>query len=233
MSRILLPLPRNTPKSRDLYGEIKVEKSGKIFNKTENTIQINGVIDDWFGVSAEEVEEALQELDESQPLLVKINSPGGLVFEAIAIHNLIAEWPAEVITHITSRAMSSATFIYLVGDKRTIADNAEFMVHHPWTIALGNSGELRGVADHLDRTAEKMIDMYERKSNLSRNEITDLLNGPENQDGTYLDAQETLDAGFATEIIDTSRTADEGKTGQQDLLNSMPRRRMLAKIELA
>ena len=227
MPRMKLPTPRNSPKSRDIYGNVKVEKTGKIYSMETNTLHINGIIDDWFGVSADEVSEALAEMDDSQPLKVVINSDGGLVFEAIAIHNMIADWPSAVTTHVTSMAASAATTIFMVGDERTMSDNAEFMIHHPWTIAMGNAPEFRGVADHLDRTAEKIIDMYDRKSNLERDEINALMHGPEGTDGTYMTATETVEAGFATGIIDTSRG------GTEDAESNFAPRRILAKIALA
>lgn len=241
MPRIKLPELRKPQHSlRQLYAKhVKVERTkSKTFARETNTLHISGVIDDWIGVSAAIVNEALQELDETQPLRVVINSVGGYVYEAIAIHNLLADWPAEVTTHVNSIAASAATIIALVGDKRTISDNAEFMVHQPWTYAMGNAIELRAAADHLDKTTAKILNLYERKSSLSRQEIEALLNGPEGEDGTYLTAQETLDAGWATEIISTSRQSDEDDDEDKDHEEEDPEeeklftRRTLAKIKL-
>ncbi len=237
MPRIKLPELRNPQHSlRQLYAKhVKVERTkGKTFAKETNTLHISGVIDDWIGISAAIVNEALQELDESQPLRVVINSVGGYVYEAIAIHNLLADWPKEVTTHVNSIAASAATIIALVGDKRTISDNAEFMVHQPWSYVMGNAVELRAAADHLDKTSNKILDLYERKSSLSREEIEALLNGVEGEDGTYLTAQETLDAGWATEIINTSRqaAADDSEEEEDPEEEKLFTRRTLAKIKL-
>lgn len=184
---------------------LEIEKIGDIHNKATNSIHINDEIDSWFGISADDVKNALAELDDSQPLRVVIDSPGGSVYEAISIHNQIAEWPEEVTTHVSSIAASAASFIAMVGDKRTIADNAEFMIHNAWTIAAGNAVDFRAFAGMLEKIDSNLADMYERKSNLSREEVVNLLNGEEGSDGTYLNAQEALDAGFMTEVIDTSR----------------------------
>ena len=184
---------------------LEIEKIGEIHNKATNSIHINDEIDSWFGISADDVKNALAELDDSQPLRVVIDSPGGSVYEAISIHNQIAEWPEEVTTHVSSIAASAASFIAMVGDKRTIADNAEFMIHNAWTIAAGNAVDFRAFAGMLEKIDSNLADMYERKSNLSREEVVNLLNGEEGSDGTYLNAQEALDAGFMTEVIDTSR----------------------------
>ena len=184
---------------------LEIEKIGEIHNKATNSIHINDEIDSWFGISADDVKNALAELDDSQPLRVVIDSPGGSVYEAISIHNQIAEWPEEVTTHVSSIAASAASFIAMVGDKRTIADNAEFMIHNAWTIAAGNAVDSRAFAGMLEKIDSNLADMYERKSNLSREEVVNLLNGEEGSDGTYLNAQEALDAGFMTEVIDTSR----------------------------
>lgn len=230
MPRIKLPqLRRPQSHFRDFYAEhIRVERpAAKIASKEENTLFLNGVIDDFFGVSAEMVADSLADMDDSKPLRVMINSPGGFVYEGIAIHNLIADWPQEVTTHVTSIAASMASVIFLVGDKRTIADNAELMVHNPWNIVMGNSRELRAAADHLDKTSEKLLDQYERKSKLSRAELQKLLDGPEGEDGTFLSAAESLEAGFATEIIDTSRSDKEDEEDR----NRMPRL-ALAKVKM-
>lgn len=226
MDRKLLTLPKmndNRPKPDNL----KVEKVGTIHNAATNTLHINDMIDSWMGISAEDVSKALSEMDNKQPLKVVINSDGGSVYEAIAIHNLIADWPAEVITHVSSLAASAASFIAMVGDKRTIADNAKFMIHHPWTIAAGNAAEFRALAGMLDKTGEGLIDMYDRKSNLSREEISALMTGEDGADGTYLNATEALDAGFATEIIDTSRNQTENN------IRSMKPRLISARIKLS
>lgn len=224
-NRMKLTLPRSQKKTHDIFSNVVVERTGTIYNAGTNTLEINDVIDDWFGVSSLEVSEALKDMDESQPLTVRINSPGGMVYEALAIHNMIAEWPQQVTTHVVSLAASAATVIAMVGDTRTMSDNAEFMVHNPWTFTWGNSNELRTTAKHLDRVAENLLDMYERKSNLSRQKIKDLLNGPEHDDGTFMTAKEALEAGFITQIIDTSRTPES--------LDNHCHRRTLAKIKLA
>ena len=184
---------------------LEIEKIGEIHNKATNSIHINDEIDSWFGISADDVKNALAELDDSQPLRVVIDSLGGSVYEAISIHNQIAEWPEEVTTHISSIAASSASVIAMVGDNRTISDNAKVMVHNPWTIAMGNAKEFRALANMLDKTGDGLIDMYDRKTALTRDEIVALMDGEDGADGTYLDAQEALEAGFVTQVIDTSR----------------------------
>jgi ATP-dependent protease ClpP protease subunit len=227
MDRKLLALPKindNRPKPEN----IEIEKVGTIHNAATNTLHINDMIDNWMGISAEDVKNALSEMDETQPLRVVINSDGGSVYEAIAIHNQIAEWPGEVTTHISSLAASSASFIAMVGDKRTIADNAKFMIHHPWTFAAGNAAEFRALAGMLDKTGEGLIDMYDRKSSLSREEISSLMTGEDGADGTYLSATEALDAGFVTGIVDTSRSKPANS-----VLNALKPRLISARIKIS
>jgi ATP-dependent Clp protease, protease subunit len=185
---------------------IDIVKEGKIYDVATNTLHINDIIDSWWGISADDVSNALTEMDSSQPLRVVINSDGGSVYEAIAIHNLLADWESEITTHVSSLAASSASMIAMVGDNRTIADNAKFMIHNPWAVVAGNAVELRAFANMLDQTAEGLVQMYERKSNLSKDEIEDYLKGEEGADGTYFSAEESLEHGFSTEIIDTSRS---------------------------
>lgn len=229
MNRIKLALPNRNTRLSEHFSNVKVEKIGEIYNKDENTLHINDAIDDWFGISAADVAEALQELDESQPLKVVVNSPGGVVWEAIAIHNMIAEWPQEVTTYNSSMAASAAATIMMVGDKRTMADNARFMVHQPWGWSLGNASEMRAYANLLDDTAKGIVDLFSRKSTISDDEIITLMDGEDGADGTYMNADAALEAGFITSIIDTSRAEPKDA-----IKNSTMKPRLLkAKIKLS
>ena len=128
---------------------------------------------------------------------VHIKSPGGNVFEGFAIYNILDQLPVPIATYNDGAALSIASYIFLAGDQRITAENAFFMAHWPWTMAVGNAQELRKEADQLETVGEVMLNTYENKADdaVSESNIRTLLD-----DGTLLTAQETLDYGFATTI---------------------------------
>lgn len=227
MTRTKLPMPHMND-NMVVPKNVVIEKTGEIYSKKSNTLYITEEIGGMFGVSADEISEAMLDLDDEKPLRVVINSPGGSVYEAILIHNMIADWPEEVTTHVPAIAASAATLLSMVGDKRTMADNAEYMIHNPYVIMAGNAKELRAMANKIDKTGEKILDMYDRVSTLSRDEIKDFLDGEEGFDGTYFTAHEALDAGFVDSIIDTSRKSKKPK--EEDSIKS---RLISARIKLS
>ena len=83
------------------------------------------------------------------PITVNINSPGGDVFEGIAIYNLLREHDGEVTVNVIGLAASIASVIAMAGDNIRIAKSAYFMIHNAWTIAMGNRNDMQKVVDTL------------------------------------------------------------------------------------
>jgi ATP-dependent protease ClpP protease subunit len=92
-----------------------------------------------------------------QDLSVRINSPGGQVFEGVAIHNALARHDALVNVHIDGMALSIASLIAMAGDTINIAENGIMMIHDPWTWVQGNAADMRKEAENLDRVKEGML----------------------------------------------------------------------------
>ncbi len=133
-----------------------------------------------------------------------VNSPGGLVFDGIAIYNVLRNHSARVVTHIDGLAASIASVIALAGDEVRIASNAMMMIHDPWTFAIGNSRDLREEADVLDQVAETILTTYTDKSDTDREELQQLM-----ADETWLNAQESLELGLVDQI-------GQGDSGAED-----------------
>jgi len=152
--------------------------------------------DDFFGegISGLSVREALDEL-EGADVRVRINSPGGDVFEGIAIHNALREYPGNVIVVVDALAASAAAIIAMAGDEIIMAENATFMIHEPWTFAIGDAKELRAQAGILETINMGLIKTFARRSGLPEAEIEALLKAE-----TWLSADETVDMGFADEV---------------------------------
>ena len=111
-------------------------------------------------------------------LSVRINSPGGDVFDGFAIYNLLAQYEGQVTVHIDGLAASAASVIAMAGDEIIMADNALMMIHDPWTISVGDSSEMRSTADLLDKIKGSIVTTYLSKSSLSEGEIADNLQKP-------------------------------------------------------
>lgn len=126
---------------------------------------------------------------------VRINSPGGDVFEALAMHNALTRHPAQIITHVDALCASAATFILLAGDEVRMADNAMMMIHEPWTIAGGNAEAFQKQADLLDTIAEQIVNLYARKTGADPTSIREWM-----QAETWYTADQALAAGFIDAI---------------------------------
>lgn len=127
-------------------------------------------------------------------LLVRINSYGGSVSEALAIYNLLKDANLEVRTVCDGFACSAASVIFCAGQKRIMPKTSLLMIHNAWTRAEGNADELRKTADDLEKITQPSIEAYKAVSNLSEEEIKQLM-----ADETWISADEALEWGFATE----------------------------------
>lgn len=134
---------------------------------------------------------------DADTITVRINSYGGSVTDGIAIYNAIKRHPAQITVSIEAAAYSIASLISMAGDTVEMADNALLMIHAPWGYAVGNSADLRDMADTLDKYAQAMSSSYVSKSGKTQDDILALLT--DGQDHWYT-AQEALDAGFVDAV---------------------------------
>jgi ATP-dependent protease ClpP protease subunit len=178
-------------------------------------IQLMGIIGDWideyygFGdvVTAKQFVQDLAALPETvKTIRVLINSPGGDVFAGITIANALRMQSQEkgrtVETYVEGLAASAASIVLMGGDRVVVADNALVMIHNPWTYAMGTSSEMRKAADQLDAIRDALVATYQWHSPLSADEIVALMDAE-----TWMDAQEALAQGFATEVAEGMRAA--------------------------
>lgn len=149
----------------------------------------------WFGgITAKSFSESMKELGNVSALDIYINSPGGSVFDGIAIYNQIKRFSGEKIVHIDGIAASIASVIAMAGDKVKIAANGMVMIHDPWSIAFGTADEMRKMADSLDKVRDTILDTYVIATEGDRQAISDLMAAE-----TWLSADEAVAQGFADE----------------------------------
>lgn len=142
------------------------------------------------GLTAKRFTQELNAL-EVDHIALHINSPGGSVFDGQAIFNAIERHPATVTSHVEGLAASIASVIALAGDTVEMAKNALFMIHDPFGFAMGTSGEMRKMADVLDKVGETIVGVYARKSGADPEEIAAAMNAE-----TWYTADEALAAGY-------------------------------------
>lgn len=149
-------------------------------------------------VSAFDLSKELIELGDKN-LNVRINSYGGEVSQGLAIYNLLKDYKGLVTTICDGFACSAASVIFMAGTKRLMQKSSLLMIHNAWTRASGDANELRKAADDLEKITQPSIEIYKANSNLEESEIKKMMD-----DETWITADEALDYGFATEIIEDS-----------------------------
>lgn len=164
----------------------------------DNTLSILDVIGQDFwgeGVTAKRIAAQLRAMGD-QPVTVTINSPGGDVFEGLAIYNLLREHPAKVTVKVIGLAASAASFIAMAGDEIQIAKSGFFMIHNSWVIAMGDQHALRDVADWLEPFDTSMAEIYADRSGQDVKELTAMMDKE-----TWIGGKDAVDLGFADDFL--------------------------------
>lgn len=181
-------------------GVIRVAESEQDENAAE--IYIYGDIGGWWGgVDAEVLAKDIAGLD-VETINVRINSPGGLVFDGIAIYNALARHKAKIVVHIESLAASIASVIAMAGDEIRIAESAHIMVHKPWSGVIGDSDAMRLEADILDTLESAITDTYEARTEQDRDQLEAWVSAE-----TWFKGKDAVDHGFADVLVPSKKKA--------------------------
>ena len=144
------------------------------------------------GVSAADFAAQLAEI--TGDLEVHINSPGGDVFDGLAIYNSLAQRPGAVTTIVDGLAASAASFIAQAGKSRVIAPGAMMMIHDASGVCIGDAGDMRELAGLLDKVSGNLADIYGAHSGKAWGWREAM------QAETWYTAQEAVDAGLADRL---------------------------------
>jgi ATP-dependent protease ClpP protease subunit len=144
------------------------------------------------GVTAKAFLAELKELESAGRITLRINSPGGSVFDGIAIYNALRRHPARITVVVEGIAASIASVIVCAGDEVVMPENAMLMLHEPSAIVSGTADDLLSMAAALEKMRAGLVAAYRGKSGLADAEIENLLNQE-----TWLSATEALEMGFA------------------------------------
>ena len=178
----------------------------------ERTLYLNGVIseDTWWGdeVTPKMFKEELE--SGSGNITVWINSPGGDVFAAAQIYNMLMDYKGQVTVKIDGIAASAASVIAMAGGDVFMSPVSMLMIHNPSTIAIGDSEEMLRAKALLDEVKESIINAYELKSGLSRTKLSHLMDAE-----TWMNANKAIELGFADKILfkeeEESSILDDGQ----------------------
>ena len=169
---------------------------------------LNGEISDetWYG---DEVTPKLfkDELDKCQgDISVWINSPGGDVFAAAQIYNMLMDYPHNVTVKIDGLAASAASVIAMAGTEVQMSPVAMMMIHNPMTVAIGDSAEMQKASAMLDEVKESIMNAYEIKTGLSRTKISHLMDAE-----SWFNAKKAVELGFADKILFSDDAEEAGE----------------------
>ncbi len=149
------------------------------------------------GLTAGAFRSLLDGLSDVPELVVRINSPGGSVWDGLAIYNALLEHPARVTVRVDALAASIASVIAMAGDQIIMGRGAQMMIHDPWQLAIGNAEQLRKAADVLEQVGEGLVDAYAKRTRAPRAQLAEWMAAE-----TWFNAAEAVKHGFADETLD-------------------------------
>ncbi|WP_432010179.1 head maturation protease, ClpP-related [Streptomyces cucumeris] len=159
----------------------------------------------YWGVTAEDFMAELRSLDVGE-ITLRVNSPGGEIFDGIAIHNLLRSHRAQVTTYVDSLAASIASVIALAGDRVIMQPHSQMMIHDGSGLAIGNASDMREMADLLDRQSDNIAEVYAERAGGTAAEWRDRM-----REETWYSAAEAVAAGLADEVAQTRQRPEEGE----------------------
>lgn len=175
---------------------------------SDNTISVLDVIgEDYWGegVTAKRISGALRAIGNND-VVVNINSPGGDMFEGLAIYNLLRAHSGKVTVNILGIAASAASIIAMAGDEIHMGRGAFLMIHNCWSIGVGNRHDFVKLATDLEPFDKSMADIYVARSGQSESVVSKMMD-----DETYIASSDAIAKGFADGVL----AADEINDGDE------------------
>jgi ATP-dependent Clp protease protease subunit len=162
------------------------------------TLYLDGAIaeENWLGdeITPKQFKEELQSGEGD--VTIWLNSPGGDVFAAAQIYNMLMDYPGNVIVKIDGIAASAASVIAMAGGDVYMSPVSMMMIHNPATIAIGDTEEMEKAIAMLDEVKESIINAYELKTGLSRARISHMMDAE-----SWMNAKKAVELGFADDIL--------------------------------
>lgn len=157
--------------------------------------------EDWWtggGFTAKRTSAALRSIG-NNPVTVNINSPGGDMFEGIAIYNLLAAHPAQVTINVMGIAASAASIIAMAGDTIGMGVGSFIMIHNAWGVVIGNRHDLGEASTLFGGFDSALADIYEARTTAKRADIVAMMDGE-----TFMGPTDAIKHGFADQLIEVA-----------------------------
>lgn len=170
-------------------------------NEDGRTLYLEGAIaeETWYGDEVTPKQFKSELMTDKGDITIWINSPGGDVFAAAQIYNLLMDYPGKVTVKIDGIAASAASVIAMAGGEVLMSPVSMLMIHNPITIAFGDTVEMEKAIAMLNEVKESIINAYEIKTGMSRTKISHLMDAE-----TWFNAKKAVELGFADSILFSS-----------------------------
>lgn len=184
-------------------------------DRSDNVITMFDVIGEDFwtggGVTAKKIAAQLRAIGD-RPVEVQINSPGGDMFEGIAIFNVLREHPQDITIKVMGMAASAASIITMAGDRIEIGAASFLMIHNCSVLAIGNRHDMRDTADWLEPFDQAMVDLYAQRSGQKPADIGKWMDAE-----TFMSGSQAIDRGFADALLpaDAMKVDEAAKANDQ------------------
>ncbi|HZQ25274.1 MAG TPA: head maturation protease, ClpP-related [Terriglobales bacterium] len=156
------------------------------------------------GITVNSVSDALQQNPGYASITCRINSPGGDLFQGVAIYNLLKSQGKPVTCIVDGLAASAASLILMAGDKRQMGQGSMVMIHNAMAVCAGNSKDMRDMGDLLDTVSASAAEVYVAATGLDKKQVQKMMDAE-----TWMGAKECMDCGMATGMSSDDNDGDE------------------------
>ncbi|UAC48682.1 Clp protease ClpP [Bacillus aquiflavi] len=169
-----------------------------IKNDDGRTLYLDGVIaeESWFGDEVTPKQFKSELMNDKGDITIWINSPGGDVFAAAQIYNMLMDYQGDVTVKIDGIAASAASVIAMAGTEVLMSPVAMMMIHNTMTVAIGDSNEMHKASEMLSEVKESIINAYEIKTGIARKNISQLMDAE-----SCFNAKKAVELGFADGLL--------------------------------
>ena len=164
-------------------------------------------------INAKDVRETLDAV--SEDIVIKLNSPGGDVFEGIEIYNYLKDHPSNITVEVTGVAASAATFIVAGADEVIMNIGTSLMIHEASTFTWGNKSDIQKTLNALETIDESILSIYSEKTGQSNDQLEEWMN-----EEKWFTADEAVEFGFADSVKRDNSESVESEESIEDIINS-------------
>lgn len=179
-------------------------------------VDLYDVIGEW-GVSAREFVRDLRDID-AAVIELHINSPGGMIHDGLTIYNALHDHPASVEAVVDGLAASAASWIFQVGQIRTMNRHTQLMIHDGLAVTIGNEQDHLDTAALLGRLSDNIAAIYAERAGGASADWRAAMRAE-----TWYSAQEAVDAGLADEAVNSDDQTGNHHSGRARLVTARAR----------